>query len=313
MYHVPVMLQECIEGLNIQPDGVYVDVTFGGGGHSREILKHLGEDGRLIAFDQDADARDNLPDDDRLIFVPQNFRYLKRFLRLEGFRKVDGILADLGISSHQIDVAERGFSYRFEAHLDMRMNQNGIKTAAEVVNTYDTDELQRIFGMYGEVKNAKTLAQLIANERDLQPLETIQQLIQAIEPAIKGKRPKYLAQVFQALRIEVNEEIEVLHDFLRDTLNVLNIGGRLVVMSYHSLEDRPVKNFMKRGNIEGKMIKDDFGNIYKPFRLIHKNIIAASEQEIQQNSRARSAKLRIAERVKDNIDVSNVQRISPSF
>lgn len=302
MYHIPVMLKECIEGLNIKPDGVYVDVTFGGGGHAREILKHLDENGRLIAFDQDEDARENLIDDERLIFVPQNFRYIKRFLRLEGYKQVDGILGDLGVSSHQIDEAERGFSYRFDAHLDMRMNQQGIKTAAEIVNTYDARELQTIFGMYGEIKNAKTLAQLIAGERDIRPIETINDFLRIIEPAIKGKRPKYLAQVFQSLRIEVNEEMEALHEFLQSTLDVLKIEGRLVIMSYHSLEDRPVKNFMKRGNVRGKMIKDDYGNIYKPFKLINKNIIEATPEEIKENSRARSAKLRVAERQEDNID-----------
>jgi 16S rRNA (cytosine1402-N4)-methyltransferase len=302
MYHIPVMLKECIEGLNIKPDGVYVDVTFGGGGHSREILKHLNENGRLIAFDQDDDARENLINDERLIFVPQNFRYIQRFLRLEGYKQVDGILGDLGVSSHQIDEAERGFSYRFDANLDMRMNQQGIKTAAEIINTYETRDLQTLFGMYGEIKNAKTLAQLIVGERDIRPIETINEFIKTIEPAIKGKRPKYLAQVFQALRIEVNEEMEALHEFLEATLNVLKIGGRLVIMSYHSLEDRPVKNFMKRGNVRGKMIKDDYGNIYKPFKLINKNIIEATPEEIKENSRARSAKLRVAQRVEDNID-----------
>ena len=301
-YHIPVMLKECIEGLNIKPDGVYVDVTFGGGGHSREILKHLGKDGRLVAFDQDEDARENLIDDERLIFVPQNFRHLKRFLRLEGFKQVDGILADLGVSSHQIDEAERGFSYRFDANLDMRMNQEGIKTAAEIINTYDAQELQRIFGMYGEIKNARTLAQLITSERELRPLNTTNDFLNIIAPVVRGKRPKYLAQVFQALRIEVNEEIEALHEFLQSTLDVLKIGGRLVVMSYHSLEDRPVKNFVKRGTLNGKMIKDDFGNIYKPFKIINKNIIEASPEELKINNRARSAKLRVAERLKENID-----------
>ncbi|MGB0864358.1 MAG: 16S rRNA (cytosine(1402)-N(4))-methyltransferase RsmH [Saprospiraceae bacterium] len=300
-YHIPVMLKECIEGLNINPEGVYVDVTFGGGGHSREILKHLGKNGRLIAFDQDEDAKGNILDDERLIFVPQNFRYLKRFLRLEGYKKVDGILADLGISSHQIDEAERGFSYRFDAILDMRMNQQGIKTAAEIVNTYEAGELQRIFGMYGEVKNARTLAELIVSERDLRPIQTINDFVNTIGSAVRGKRPKYLAQVFQALRIEVNEEIEALNEFLESTLDTLKIGGRLVVMSYHSLEDRPVKNFIKRGTLNGKMIQDDFGKIYKPFKLINKGVIEATAEEVKINSRARSSKLRIAERLKDNI------------
>ena len=302
-YHIPVMLNECIEGLKIKPDGVYVDVTFGGGGHSRAILEALGPNGKLIAFDQDEDARANLIDDERLIFIPQNFRYLKRFLRLEGYKKVDGILADLGVSSHQINEAERGFSYRFDANMDMRMNQEGIKTAAEIINTYEADDLQRIFGMYGEVKNSRTLAQLIVNERAFRPIVSINEFLNIIGKAVRGKRPKYLAQVFQALRIEVNEEIEALHEFLEATRDVLNIGGRLVVMSYHSLEDRPVKNFVKRGNVRGKMIQDDYGKIYKPFKLINRNIIEASAEELKRNNRARSAKLRIVERLKDNMEV----------
>ena len=299
------MLKECLDGLNINPDGVYVDVTFGGGGHSKAILEKLSDKGRLIAFDQDEDALDNLWEDKRLIFVNQNFRHIKRFLRLHGYKKVDGILADLGVSSHQLDEAERGFSYRFEASLDMRMNQNSLKTAAEILNTYEVDELQRIFGMYGEVKNAKTLAQLIASERDIRPIENINQFLNILQPVVRGKRPKYLAQVFQALRIEVNEEIEALEEFLTSTLDTLAIGGRLVVMSYHSLEDRLVKNFTKRGNLQGKMIKDDFGKIYKPFQLINRKIIEASAEELKINSRARSAKLRIAERIEDNIIITN--------
>lgn len=304
-YHIPVMLNECLEGLNIHPDGTYVDVTFGGGGHSKAILEKLSDKGRLIAFDQDSDALDNIWEDKRLIFVNQNFRYIKRFLRLHGIKKVDGILADLGVSSHQLDEAERGFSYRFDASLDMRMNQNAMKTAAEILNTYEPDELQRIFGMYGEVKNARTLAQLIASERDITPIQNINHFLTIIQPVIRGKRPKYLAQVFQALRIEVNEEMEALYDFLRSTLDVLAIGGRLVVMSYHSLEDRPVKNFTKRGNLDGKMIKDDFGKIYKPFKLINRKIIEASPEEVKRNPRARSAKLRVAERIEDNITIDN--------
>lgn len=305
-YHIPVMLKECLEGLNINPDGVYVDVTFGGGGHSRAILERLSDKGRLIAFDQDPDALNNLWEDKRLIFVDQNFRYIKRFLRLHGYKKVDGILADLGVSSHQLDEAERGFSYRFEASLDMRMNQNTSKTAQEILNTYPAEELQKVFGMYGEVKNAKTLALLIVSERALKPIQTINEFLDIIEPAIKGKRPKYLAQVFQALRIEVNEEMEALKEFLGATLEVLAIGGRLVAMSYHSLEDRLVKNYTKRGTFDGNFIKDDFGKIYKPFKLINKNIIEASPEELKINPRSRSAKLRIAERIEDNIEVTNL-------
>lgn len=301
-YHVPVMLRECLEGLNIRRNGIYVDVTYGGGGHSRAILEQLGPEGRLIAFDQDEDARRNLLFDDRLIFVPQNFRYLKRYLRLNGYKQVDGILGDLGISSHQIDEASRGFSYRYDAPLDMRMHQGSGRTAADLINTLEVDELQDIFGRYGEVKNARTLAQTIVTERELRPILRIEELLQVIAPVVRGKRPKYLAQVFQALRIVVNEEIEALHEFLEATLDSLKVGGRLVIMSYHSLEDRPVKNLMKRGTIDGKMLKDEYGNIYKPFKLLHKNVIEASEAEIQSNPRARSAKLRVAERLADNLD-----------
>ncbi len=304
-YHIPVMLKECLDGLNINPDGVYVDVTFGGGGHSKAILERLSDKGRLIAFDQDEDALDNLWEDERLIFVNQNFRHIKRFLKLHGYKKVDGILADLGVSSHQLDEAERGFSYRFEASLDMRMNQNDLKTAAEILNTYEADELQRIFGMYGEVKNSKTLAELIVSERDIRPIENINQFLGILAPVVRGKRPRYLSQVFQALRIEVNEEMEALEEFLTSTLDVLAVGGRLVAMSYHSLEDRLVKNFTKRGNLEGKMIKDDFGKIYKPFKLINRKIIEVSAEELKINSRARSAKLRVAERMEDNIVIKN--------
>ena len=296
-YHIPVMLKECIKGLNINPDGVYVDVTFGGGGHAREILKHLGKNGRLIAFDQDEDARGNLIDDERLIFVPQNFRYLKRFLRLEGYKKVDGILADLGISSHQIDEAERGFSYRFDATLDMRMNQEGVKTAAEIINTYEASELQRIFGMYGEIKNSKTLAELIASERDLRPIQSINDFLGVIGSAVRGKLPKYLAQVFQALRIEVNDEMNALKEMLLQSYEVLDKGGYLVIITFHSLEDRIVKNFMKTGNFEGERISDEFGRVKKYFKLVNKKPIEASKEELKVNARSRSAKLRIAQKV----------------
>jgi 16S rRNA (cytosine1402-N4)-methyltransferase len=304
-YHIPVMLNECLEGLNIHPDGVYVDVTFGGGGHSKAILDKLSDKGRLIAFDQDEDALKNIWEDPRLIFVNQNFRHIKRFLRLHGFKKVDGILGDLGVSSHQLDEAERGFSYRFEASLDMRMNKNNSKTAAHILNTYEAEELQRVLGMYGEVKNAKSLAQLIVNERSLSPILNITQFLNIIQPLVRGKRPKYLAQVFQALRIEVNEEMQALDEFLTSTLDVLKIGGRLVIMSYHSLEDRPVKNFTKYGNLKGDMIKDEFGKIYKPFELVNRKVVEASEEELKRNPRARSAKLRVAERIEDNMIIGN--------
>jgi len=297
-YHVPVMLQPCIDGLNIKPDGVYVDVTFGGGGHSKEILKHLGPKGRLIAFDQDPDAQANVPADDRFIFIDQNFGFLKNNLRLKGFKQVDGILADLGVSSHQFDVPQRGFSIRHNADLDMRMDQHRDLTAAEVLNIYTEDKLHKIFGIYGEVKNAKSLARAIVTSRLEQPFTDIDSLKSAIAGYIpKGKENKYLAQVFQALRIEVNAEIQVLEDFLMQAADVLKPGGHLVVMSYHSLEDRPVKNFMAKGKFQGEVEKDFFGNQQKPFNVITRKAIIATDEEIAQNNRARSAKLRIAEKI----------------
>jgi 16S rRNA (cytosine1402-N4)-methyltransferase len=294
-YHNPVMLQECMDGLGIKPDGVYVDVTFGGGGHSREILKHLGEKGRLLAFDQDEDAQRNIPSDDRLTFIDQNFRYLKNYCRLHGALPVDGILADLGVSSHQFDQPERGFSIRFDADLDMRMDQNGELTAKQIVNTYTEEDLHRIFGMYGEIQNAKSLAKAIVTSRLNRPVGTIDELKDAIRKHIpKGKENKYLAQVFQALRIEVNQELEVLQEFLQQALDVLKPGGRLVVMSYHSLEDRLVKNFIAKGKFKGEVEKDFYGNEIKPFEAVSRKAIVASEEEIKLNNRARSAKLRVA-------------------
>jgi len=294
-YHNPVMLQECIEGLNIKPDGTYVDVTFGGGGHSREILKYLGPKGRLIAFDQDADAQKNIPADARLTFIDQNFRYLKNNCRLQGATQVDGILADLGVSSHQFDQAERGFSIRFDAELDMRMDQAGLLTAKQVVNTYSEEQLHRIFGIYGEIKNAKTLANTLVTQRLNKPINTVEDLKTVIAKLIpKGKENKYLAQVFQALRIEVNQELEALKEFLEQTVDVLKPDGRLVVMSYHSLEDRLVKNFIAKGKFHGEVEVDFFGNQIKPLESLTRKAISASEEEIEQNNRARSAKLRIA-------------------
>ena len=291
------MLQECMEGLNIKPDGIYVDVTFGGGGHSREILKHLGPKGRLLAFDQDADAQKNLPKDDRLTFIDQNFRYLKNNCRLQGAIPADGILADLGVSSHQFDQPERGFSIRFDADLDMRMDQGGSLTAKQVVNTYSEEQLHRIFGIYGEIKNAKTLAQTLVTQRLNKPIDTVDELKKAISKLIpKGKENKYLAQVFQALRIEVNQELEALKEFLEQTVDVLKKEGRLVVMSYHSLEDRLVKNFIAKGKFQGEVDKDFFGNQIKPLESITRKAIVASEEEIKLNNRARSAKLRIAQK-----------------
>ena len=294
-YHTPVMLSECIDGLNIKPSGTYVDVTFGGGGHSREILKHLGEDGRLLGFDQDADARQNIMADDRFTFVDQNFRYLKNFCRLYDAIPVDGILADLGVSSYQFDQAERGFSIRFDAELDMRMNRQSALSAKEIVNTYSEADLHRIFGIYGEIQNAKSLANTIVTARLNAPIITVADLKNAIVNRIpRGKENKYLAQVFQALRIEVNQELEALKDFLIQSADVLVSGGRLVVMSYHSLEDRLVKNFIAKGKFSGEVEKDLYGNNNRPFDAVSRGAITASEEEIINNNRARSAKLRIA-------------------
>jgi len=294
-YHTPVMLAECIEGLNIKPNGTYVDVTFGGGGHSREIMKHLGEGGQLLAFDQDADAQQNIIADDRFTFIDQNFRYLKNFTRLHGAVPVDGILADLGVSSYQFDQAERGFSIRFDAELDMRMNQASGISAKDVVNTYSEADLHRIFGIYGEIQNAKSLANTIVMARLIASIVTIADLKNAISARIpKGKENKYLAQVFQALRIEVNQELEALKDFLTQSADILVPGGRLVVMSYHSLEDRLVKNFIAKGKFSGEVEKDFFGNDQKPLDAVSRGAITASEEEIKLNNRARSAKLRIA-------------------
>ena len=289
------MLHECIEGLAIKPAGRYVDVTFGGGGHSREILKHLSNAGKLVAFDQDGDAQQNLIADNRFLFVDQNFRYLKNFSRLHGLIPVDGILADLGVSSYQFDQAERGFSIRFDADLDMRMNQADTLTAKQVINTYEEADLHRIFGMYGEIQNAKSLARTIATARLNGPINTIADLKNAIQGLIpRGKENKYLAQVFQALRIEVNQELEALKDFLIQSAEVLVSGGRLVVMSYHSLEDRLVKNFIAKGKFSGELEKDIYGNDERPFAAVSRGAITASEDEIKQNNRARSAKLRVA-------------------
>lgn len=294
-YHVPVMLRECMDGLAIRPEGTYVDVTFGGGGHSREILKSLGPDGRLIAFDQDADAQKNIPDDNRIIFIDQNFRYLKNYCRLHDAIPVDGILADLGVSSHQFDQPERGFSIRFDADLDMRMDQSSSLTAREVLNSYGEEQLHRIFGIYGEVKNARTLAKTIVTARLNSPIETMSQFREVIARLIpRGKENKYLAQVFQALRIEVNQELEALQEFLEQAAEVLAPGGRLVVMSYHSLEDRLVKNFINTGKFRGEAEKDFFGNTIKPLEAVTRKAVTATEDEIKQNNRARSAKLRVA-------------------
>jgi 16S rRNA (cytosine1402-N4)-methyltransferase len=291
------MLKECLDGLNIKPDGIYVDVTFGGGGHSRAILEQI-TTGKLYAFDQDADAKEQAKqiDDKNLIFVEANFRSIKQYLRLFGVKKVDGILADLGISSHQIDTPERGFSTRYDADLDMRMNQNAPISAKNIVNEYSIDDLHKILGMYGEIKNAKTAAQTIYTARLNRKIETINDLKSILQKlAPRGKENKYFAQVFQALRIVVNEEMVVLEDFLKQTPEVLAPDGRLVVMSYHSLEDRLVKNFIRSGKFSGEVEKDLFGNDIKPLESVIRKAIEASPEEVEQNPRARSAKLRIAE------------------
>ncbi|MBN2639560.1 MAG: 16S rRNA (cytosine(1402)-N(4))-methyltransferase RsmH [Bacteroidales bacterium] len=298
MYHIPVLLKKSVDGLNLRPDGVYVDATFGGGGHSREILNRLGPDGKLIVFDQDADAFANKPDDDRLIFVQQNFRYLKNYLRLYDAVQVDGILADLGVSSYQFDEGSRGFSIRFDGPLDMRMQQNQSKTAADVVNTYSEEELNRIFKLYGEINNSRCMASVICTQREVEPFKTTFQLVEAVEKCVPiVKKNKLLAMLFQAIRIEVNDELEVLREFLEQASQVLKPGGRLVVISYHSLEDRLVKNFIKTGNFEGKLKKDFFGNNLVDLKSVVNKAIVPDEQEIEGNSRARSAKLRIAEKI----------------
>ncbi len=295
-YHIPVMLAQCTEGLAINPNGTYVDVTFGGGGHSRAILEQL-DQGRLFAFDQDQDALDNVPEDDRFTFIQANFRDLKKYLRLHGVRQVDGILADLGISSHQIDEASRGFSTRFAGELDMRMNQTNGITAKELLNTYEEEKLHKILGVYGEVKNAKTLAQAIVSERSVHPFETTEGFTTFLRKfAPRGKDYKYYAQVFQALRIEVNDEIGALEDFLMDSKEVLKEDGRLVVMSYHSLEDRLVKNMIVKGKFHGEVDKDFFGNLIRPFEPVSRKAITADQDELSENPRSRSAKLRIAKR-----------------
>ncbi|HEY9117920.1 MAG TPA: 16S rRNA (cytosine(1402)-N(4))-methyltransferase RsmH [Roseivirga sp.] len=301
-YHIPVMLQQCIDGLTIKPDGIYVDVTFGGGGHSKEILKHLTEAGKLFGFDQDVDAKANAQaiENRSFTFVQANFRYLKRYLKLHGVTQVDGILADLGISSHQIDEASRGFSTRGEAELDMRMDRSAPKSAKTVVNEYEERELHKILGIYGEIKNAKSLASAIVSQRFAQPFHSTFDLIELLRKfAPRGKENKYYAQVFQAIRIEVNDEMGALEDFLNQSAEVLKPGGRLVVMSYHSLEDRMVKNFINKGKIFGEVEKDFFGNELKPFGAINRKPVTADQQELIENSRSRSAKLRLAERIEN--------------
>jgi 16S rRNA (cytosine1402-N4)-methyltransferase len=296
-YHTPVLLKEAVEALNIKEDGVYVDCTFGGGGHSREILKHLGANGKLVVFDQDEDAKKNMPDDERVLFVPQNFRHLQRFLRLHKYTKVDGILADLGVSSHQFDTAERGFSTRFDAALDMRMDSRQTATAATVLNTYNELQLHKMFEKYGEVTNSKTLAKTIIEQRIIKPFTTINTFKQSISAVVKGNPNKYLAQVFQALRIEVNEEMKVLEEMLTQTVSVLKEGGRVAIITFHSLEDRIVKNFFKNGSIEEIEADDVYGvKAENPLIIITKKPTVPSVNEQKINSRSRSAKLRIAQK-----------------
>ncbi len=296
-YHIPVLLQETIDGLHVKADGIYVDCTFGGGGHSKALLAQLGEKGILVAFDQDEDARKNLPTDSRVIFVPQNFRHLQRFLRLHKITQVDGILADLGVSSHQFDKADRGFSIRFDAALDMRMDQRQKTTAADILKQFTELQLHKMLEQYGEVTNAKTLAKTIVQQRGLMPIKTIQQFKQAVESVVKGNPQKYFAQVFQALRIEVNDEMGALKELLQQTPSLLKSGGRIAIITFHSLEDRMVKNFFKTGSFSEEVIDDLYGG--KPasqFKILTKKPILPTDIETRRNKRSRSAKLRLVEK-----------------
>ena len=296
-YHVPVLLNESIDGMNLQPGGIYVDVTFGGGGHSKEILRQGDESIRLFSFDQDEDAEQNIVNDKRFTFVRSNFRYLYNFLRYHNVEEVDAILADLGVSSHHFDDSERGFSFRFDGKLDMRMNKRAGMTAAEVVNTYEEERLADIFYLYGELKNSRKLASALVKARANKQIVTIGDFLDIVKPMFGREREKKeLAKVFQALRIEVNQEMEALKEMLNAAAEALKPGGRLVVITYHSLEDRIVKNMMKTGNIEGKAEQDFFGNVQTPFRLVNNKVIVASDEEVARNPRSRSAKLRIAEK-----------------
>ena len=298
IYHVPVLLQQSIDGLNIQPAGIYVDVTFGGGGHSKEILKHMGKNGRLLSFDQDADAERNIMDDKRFTFVRSNFRYLQNFLRYYGVEQIDGLLADLGVSSHHFDDSERGFSFRADGPLDMRMNKRAGLTATDVVNEYTEEKMADVFYLYGELKNSRKLANIICKAREKQKIDTINAFLEVIKPLFnKDREKKELAKVFQALRIEVNQEMEALKEMLQAATKLLKPQGRLVVITYHSWEDRMVKNLMKTGNVEGKAEKDFYGRVNTPYSLVNNKVIVPTDEEIERNPRSRSAKLRIAERV----------------
>ncbi|GHV08480.1 ribosomal RNA small subunit methyltransferase H [Bacteroidia bacterium] len=295
-YHTPVLLQESISGLNIQPDGVYVDVTFGGGGHSKEILKHLNK-GHLYGFDQDEDAEKNILPDDKFTFIRSNFRFLSNFMDWHGVKEVNGILADLGVSSHHFDSEDRGFSFRFDGELDMRMNRREGKTAAEILNTYSEENLATVFYLYGELRNSRAIAGVVVHARSRKKFRTIPEFMDVLKPFFsKDKEKKQLAQAFQALRIEVNGELDALKEMLLQSSGLLKPGGRMVVITYHSLEDRIVKNFLKTGNFEGVVEKDFFGNSIKPFQVINNKVIIPNEEEREKNPRSRSAKLRIAEK-----------------
>lgn len=297
-YHVPVLLQESIDGLDIKPDGIYVDVTFGGGGHSKEILKRLGKKGHLYSFDQDADAEQNIVNDERLTFVRSNFRYLRNWMQYYEVEEIDGLLADLGVSSHHFDDESRGFSFRFDAPLDMRMNKRAGKTAADVLNEYDEERLADVFYLYGELKSARRIASAVIAARQQKPFETTGDLMAATEKLMRSeKEKKDLARLFQALRIEVNHEMDALRDMLKGACMLLKSGGRLSVITYHSLEDRMVKNVMKSGNTEGKITQDFYGRISSPLRPINNKVITPDDNELQNNPRSRSAKLRIAEKL----------------
>ena len=297
-YHIPVLLQECIDGLSIRPDGVYVDVTFGGGGHSRAILSALGEKGHLYGFDQDSDAINNVPVDSRFTFVHSNFRYLKNWMRYHGVEQLDGLLADLGVSSHHFDEAGRGFAFGQDGPLDMRMNRQASLSAKDVIQTYNEKQLAQIFYLYGELRNARQLAAAIVRNRNIQPINTIDDFIKVVNPLMgKSREKKDLAKVFQALRIEVNHELEALCEMLGSAIELLKPGGRLVVLTYHSLEDRIVKNFMRAGNVDGKADKDFYGNLLSPLKPVNNKVILPDAAEEERNPRSRSAKLRIAERL----------------
>lgn len=297
VYHIPVLLKESVDGLNIEPDGIYADMTFGGGGHSREILTRLGKKGHLYSFDQDADAEHNALSDGRFTFVRSNFRYLKNWMRYYDVERLDGLMADLGVSSHHFDAPERGFSFRFDGKLDMRMNQRALQTAADVVNGYPEEKLADIFYLYGELKNARKLAAMIVKARGEKYIGTTADLLEVVKGLFERDREKKeLAKVFQALRIEVNQEMDALREMLAAAAELIRPGGRLVILTYHSLEDRMVKNLIKAGNVEGKPVKDFFGNVKCPFRAVNNKVIVADEDEQNRNPRSRSAKLRIAEK-----------------